>query len=630
MLFTSFLFILVIGVVAYAAVAASLVADLPFSPFIFPITFTLAGLAIITLAPRLRVLLAPQPPALPQTQTWKARLQTWAFNYLLYFALLPVVVLLLILPALQIGYHGLFHSGYVYQILLRGLPPENVTLPGFPPNDYWPYHVYLALLSRLFNAPPPFVSAISNILLLGMSCLWVAALWKSLTRSDATPPAFYVLFPLLGSNLLYILNVKLAGWLDLPAQLAPDVRLDIPLIRFVNFNGFSLGILLFLAALYFADRLLRNDFNPHNASLLVFLGAAALLFHATTGIFIFGVLIPSLILSRLFDRSHPRPSRSDLAWSWPAILKWILPAALFLLPIGIFLLRAAGAMGAKTALELFSWTDVSSIFVVAYPVAIFFFLELKRAWKERDTPVLFLSFITLLGFLLAIFIKLPDGNEYKFIHLSSITLILVAALRLKHCSENRSADVSPPDVLTSKIRAPISTVLGKGLTALITLLLVYNIAYDTWFFYTTYAYRHKVGINYNGQHVTLNRDDFAPFAWIREHTSPDTVIVQPFNSKDWSYGYFSERLPYVVAGHIYNEGLPETAVRQDQVVRLYDTSLPVGQRTEIVRAIRQSLARPIAVIYPADAAFQSAMAAEFGVPGEAIGNAVVIYVLNLP
>lgn len=161
--------------------------------------------------------------------------------------------------------------------------------------------------------------------------------------------------------------------------------------------------------------------------------------------------------------------------------------------------------------------------------------------------------------------------------------------------------------------------------------MVYNTGYGTWFFYTTYTHRHKADITYSGQHITLDTTDFAPFAWIREHTPSDTIIVQPMNSKDWNYGYFSERLPYIVAGHIYNEGIPETAIRADQVKRLYDPGTPVGERIEIVRAILQSLGpRPVAVIYLADAAFQSAMESTFGVAGERVGDTTIIFVLRNP
>jgi hypothetical protein len=634
MLLFSFLFILVLGLIGYCATVLALVFHVPFFPVVFPIIFSLAILAAIYFTARVRTWLPAPENDEPPAATWKERILRWSRDYLLYFSLAPIIVLLLFLPALQIGYHGLFHSGYVYQIILRGLPPENVTLPGTPANDYWPYHVYFALLTQLFNAPPPFVSAISNIVLLGMSCLWVAALWKSLTRRNAAP-AFYVLFPLLGSNLFYLLNVKLAGLLNLPAQLAPDLRLDIPIIRFVNFNGFSVGILLFLAALYFADRLLSADINRRDLSLLTFLGAAALLFHATTGIFIFAVLIPSLIVARLLDRSRPIPSASDLTRSGRAILGWILPAGLFLLSIGIFILRAASAMAVKTTVELFSWTDVSSIFIMVYPVAIFFILEFLRAWKERDIPVLFLSIVTLWGFLLAIFIKLPDGNEYKFIHLSSTTLILVAALNFSGRAQKytvvRNGIPQPPESAGYHPAPRKSKLWRNGLLAFLTLALVYNTGYGTWFFYTTYTHRHKADITYSGQHITLDTADFAPFAWIRDNTPADTVIVQPLNSKDWNYSYFSERLPYIVAGHIYNEGIPETAVRTDQVKRLYDPGQPVEKRIEIVRAILQSLgARPVAVIYPVDAEFQSAIESEFGFTGQVVGDATIIFVLRNP
>lgn len=605
MIFASFLFMLVLGIIASIAVAASLLAPIPFSPFIFPLLFVTVSFAVLLAAPRLRAFLS-----LPDIFESSASDAAASFRgRWLYVILLPAVLLLLFVPGVQFGYHGLFHSGYVYDIFLRGLPPENVTLPGAPANDYWPYHLYLALLAAIFNAPPPFVSALSNILILGMALLWMSAIWK--THRLETPSAFEVLFPLFGANLFYLLNLLLARWLKFPAEWRPDARLDLPLIRFVNFNGFSLGILFFLAALFIALRILREGETLRDATLLIFLGGSAILFHATTGVYLFAALIPSLIAARLLDRSRPLPSASSLTRSGFALAGWILLPVIFLLPPGLFLLRSAAALGAKTTLELFSPKDLSSIFVMIYPAAPFFFVGMKMAWKERQTSRLFLAILSLWGFLLAFFIALPDGNEYKFIHLSSIAFLMVALAGIKEVASH-------------------SARRGRAVFAVVLIALVVNTLFGSWAIYDTYSRRHNLNVSYRATHVTLEQADFEPFAWIRDNTPPETIIVQPLTSKDWNYGYFSERLPYVVFGHIYNESLPETAIRVEQMERLYDPAVPLAERIAIVNAIRQMLKRPIALLYSADLAFRSAMESRFGVAGEAIGAKIHIFLLDVP
>jgi hypothetical protein len=592
MLPLSLLFVLALLLIGYLVSTLALIAPFPFSPIIFPTTFILTVLAAIYFAPTVRAWL--DLPAAPPASNPR----NWIRNNLLYLALAPILLLLLFLPSLQIGYHGLFHSGYVYDILLRGLPPENVTLPGYPANDYWPYHVYLALIVTLFQVPPPFASALSNILLLGLSCLWVAAIWKRLQQDSA--PAFYVLFPLLGANLFFFLNALL------PPSFAPDLRLDISLTRFVNFNGFSVGILFFLVALFLALRVLANGLTLRDFYLLVALGGGALLFHATTGLYLFAVLAPTLLLTLLPARKRLFPS----TLSGRALLEWILLPALFLLPPALFLLRAADAMAVKTTFEFFNATDLASILVMTYPLAIFFFPAATRAWKTRDLPILFLSLLALWGFVLAFFLKLPDGNEYKFIYLSSAAYVLVAMTRVKEI-------VSQPGTWR------------KALVIFLGLALVYNIGYGTWAFYDMYSHRHQSEITYQGIHVTLAQDDFAPFVWIREHAPADTVVVAPFTSKDWNYEYFSERLPYVVAGHIYNEGLPETRARRLQLEGLYDPARPVAERMEILRDIVANIGRPVALVYPADKEFNAAIAKAFPSRAERVGN-FVVYLLNLP
>lgn len=605
MIFASFLFMLVLGIIASIAVAASLLAPIAFSPFVFPFLFVTVSLAVLLAAPRLRAFFSP-PDALASGVSDAAALlrDRW-----LFVILVPVILLLLFVPGVQFGYHGLFHSGYVYDILLRGLPPENVTLPGAPANDYWPYHLYLALLARIFNAPPPFVSALSNILLLGMALLWMSAIWK--THRLETPSAFDILFPLLGANLFYLLNFLLAHWLKLPAEWQPDVRLDLPLIRFVNFNGFSLGILFFLAALFIALRILREGETLRDATLLIFLGGSAILFHATTGVYLFAALIPSLIAARLLDRARPLPSASSLARSGFTLAGWIFSTGLFLLPAALFLLRSAAAMGAKTTLEPFSSQDIASIFVMTYPAIPFFVIGTRQAWNARQASTLFLAILSLWGFLLAFFIALPDANEYKFIHLSSIAFLMVALAGLKEFASH-------------------SARWGRAVLAVALIALVANTLFGSWATYDTYSRRHNLDVSYRDTHVTLEQADFKPFAWIRDNAPPDTIVIQPLTSKDWNYGYFSERLPYVVAGHIYNENIPETAIRVEQMKRLYDPAAPVAERIAIVDATRQIVKRPVAVVYFADPAFRAAMQARFGVAGEAVGGQIYIFLLDAP
>ncbi|MBV6397045.1 MAG: hypothetical protein HFACDABA_02649 [Anaerolineales bacterium] len=602
MLFFSLFFMFVIGAIAFVAVVASLFTPVPFFPFIFPLLFAAVTLAGLLAAPHIRrcTTLSDLTPR----QTFASPRTSW-----LYIIIVPAVFLLLFAPGIQFGYHGLFHSAYVYEIL-RGLPPENVTLPGYPANDYWPYHVYLALLSRLLDAPPPFVSALSNIFILGMCLLWSSALWK-LLAGPAASSALDVLFPLLGANLFYLPNLFLARQFLLPAVWQPDPRLDFSLVRFINFNGFSLGILFFLAAFFTALKILREGETRRDASLLIFLGGSALLFHATTGVYLFAALIPCLIVTRLLDRSRPLPSASFLTQNGFALVGWLLLSGLFLLPAALFLLRSAAAMEVKTTLELFSPRDMTSIFVMIYPAIPFFILAATRAWKEKQTILLFPAVLALWGFLLALFVRLPDGNEYKFIYLSSIAFLMVALMGMKDFASR----------FTNGGRA----VLIIAVTALVA-----NTLVGTWTMYDVYSRRHNVRVTYHGAHVTLDRPDFAPFAWIRENTPPETVILQPLTSKDWNYGYFSERLPYVVAGHIYNEGIPAAAARIAQVNRLYDPAVPIAERIAVVEAVRLSLNRPIAVLYSADPAFRSAMELRFGVMGEALGDQTYIFLLDAP
>ncbi len=609
----------VIGIIGWLVNALALVANAPFSPLVFPIIPMLAILAGIFLYFHLRSTSTPPPAADELTPKQKLLQQVW--TYLPYLILLPGVILLIFLPSLQFGYHGPFHSAYAYQIMNRGIPPENATLPGYPVNDYWPYHALLAILSHFFSAPPPFVSMLLNITMLAVAFTLLNVLWKALIRDAKPAPALFIIFILLSSNLLYFVNWQTIKWLvGIPSLKSVavwlssvDYRLELQFFHFLNFSAFPVGVAFFLGCLAVAERILREGLTLKDGALFVIFIASALLYHATTGVFLLAVLTPTLLFLFFLDADR-RASFLDL-WRGRRymLVGLILLGILILLPVGLFILQSSQAMPAKTTVEWFSSADLASIFAQTYPVLVFFIWGMVKAWKEKQAFLLFVSLAALWGFLLAIIIKLPDNNEYKFIFLASICVNLIAALQLQTIASGRG-------------------VWPKALITLLVLATLSKVGYDSWRFYDMYTRRHKdVEIVYKDAHVLLQQKEYEPFNWVQENTPPDTVIIQAANSKDWNYGYFTERLPYVVMGHIYNDGIPETAIRQKLIDTLYDQSLSVEARIAALQEIIRSMPdRPLVLLYPYLDVFAEAMEETFGVKGIRFTKDPVIYFLPPP
>jgi hypothetical protein len=425
---------------------------------------------------------------------------------------------------------------------------------------------------------------------------------------------------LLRSNLLFFVNTQVIEWLAAVPSLSPvavwlnktDYRLVLQYFHFLNFSGFPVGVVFFLGCLVLAERILRNGLTVKEGSLFIFFILSALLYHATTGIFLLVVLAPILLVLNFKDASR----RVQVLVFWknnrPHLVGLTLLAGLAFLPVAIFILQSSEAMPAKTTLEWFSSQDLASIFAQTYPVAIFFIWGMVRAWKKNETFLLFVSLAALWGFLLAIIVKLPDNNEYKFIFLASVCVNIVAAYQLRAIASQKG-------------------IWTKTLLTLFVFALTYKVGYDTWRFYDMYTRRHKVEIVYKDEHVSLAQKEYEPFDWVRDNTPPDTVIIQALNSKDWNYSYFSERLPYVVSGHIYNEGFPETQNRLDLIKTLYDQTLSVELRIDALKEIIRSMPdRPLVLLYPYLDVFAEAMNENFGVKGIRFTKDPVIYVLPQP
>ncbi|MEW6268677.1 MAG: hypothetical protein AB1689_05195, partial [Thermodesulfobacteriota bacterium] len=536
------------------------------------------------------------------------------FRALPLLALMPAIVAVLGSVRLQISHHGYFHSAYVYQVLAGHVPPENVTLPGYASNTYWPYHALLAALVALLSIPPPLAAALLNLALLagtlGFAWLLVRELHGPVPRGFAPALALFAVF---GANAFGWLHALLLGSAGLPLQpramvLFGDVRLATLLAKFANFTGASLGVYFYVFLVLVAVRVLRRRARGFDLVLaaLALLGTLAL--HAITGAFVAAGFPPAMAVAALLAaRRAPGESGKVLAWrslgdlraplAGLAARRGLRMALLVLLVLGApvlaFMAHASSEFPEAPRIGL---PDAYALSVVAvsYPLLPFFGAGVVRALRRRDAAVSFLALVCVGGYALASVLSISGRNEYKFIYLGSVALCLVAL-----------------EPITALLRCSASgwRRAGRAVAVLALLLACVNVALfgvallrSPGFADATFAYR--------GRHVVAEPPAMVPpgtgleyhdlFEWIRGHTAPETVVVTPLLMRDRSVLYvLAERLPYVVDGMHYNRGLPEFARRAELVAALYDVAAPAEQRAAALAAIRASLpGRPLVLVYP--------------------------------
>ncbi len=534
----------------------------------------------------------------------------WALVVLL--ALLPTVIAVIASPRVQISHHGYFHSAYVHQVIAGMVPPENVTLPGHPSNTYWPYHALLAAMVTLLGVPAPLASALLNLILLAGSLGWSAAiaceLYGPLRRGLGGVVAVFGLF---GANLLgglYWLMYVAAGTPAEPRVLVllGDTRLATLLAKFANYTGAALGVYFYVFVLLVTVRLLRGRARPFDLLLAAaaLLGAFAL--HAITGAFIAagfplaaaaGALLAAALDGRLPAALAPaRVSATLRGWLGPhAVPTLVGVIALLVLaaPVLHFVASASSEFPEPPRIGL---PDAYALSIVAtsYPLLPFFVLGIVHGWRRRDASVLFLALVCLGGYALASVVSISGRNEYKFIYLGSIGLCLVALEPIVRVLRDAAG-----------ARRPVLRALAW--TAL--LLPCLNVA--------TFGIGQIRGplwadptFAYDGSHVVaapgappspgtgLELADL--FAWVRDNTPADTVVVVPLLFRDRSVLYvLAERVPYVVDGMHYNRGLPDFQLRAAQVAALYGPTSSIDERAAALHDIAATLPeRSKVLVYP--------------------------------
>jgi hypothetical protein len=548
--------------------------------------------------------------------------QSRVVAYIPYLILLPGLAAVLLSTRIQISFHGFFHSGYVYQILANHTPPENPILPGFPANIYWLYHAFLAASADLTGVAPPLLSIAVNILTLIATIILAAQLGRSqgLIRSQLLL-TLGVLFMLFGENLFGILHVLLMNVLRIdlvhiilpgaPYSTAQPLTIDSyiePMAlgngrlsnlwhKFLNFNGFPLGIMYYVWALFIAARMIKEQMRHIDIALLILAMVGGLAFHTTSGLFIVLVIPVAIFATRLTlvlaDKDYYfAPKLSIVADMYQKVYSGDLRGRVLLagalisgIPITLYVAQAARALPGSGRVQIVNLINIFSVLIAIYPVLPLFVSSTIGALRNRDRGVVFLAFTSIFGYGMACIAVLPEDNQYKFVYLASIPACLIAFLAINNLllSVNRRSSVWGKIAIT-------------GISILLFMNLLYvGLAYmwSSWFSDRSFGYE--------GTHVTSDGRGYRDiFTWVRDNTLPNTLVVAPLVPKaNTELFILSERLPYVADWDEFAAGIPEYDVRRNVVDDFYAAEGPIERKIAAVNYIRGfHLARPIVIIVP--------------------------------
>ena len=520
-------------------------------------------------------------------------------------ALLPLLPLLIFLPLFyteltsptqQVMGHIDIHAGYINQLRFGAAPPENVFVAGHPANYYWLFHAPLAALVELTELPSPQLSALLNLFAIVISFCLLADILVALGLAERRTLwlGFAIVLVYCALNILgppALLSRLLAG--DTEARVThrlmllpgADRRLHDVMSKMLNFNSMAIATLCFITALHVSLRFLRDRLDRLGLILLSACVAVCLAIRPEAALYIVVALLGGLALAGFalcFDkRAHARRPQALVVATirrlHPRFLAlWLVVSAGLTLPLLHYLFNFAQQHEANIWIEPTSYYNALML-LAALPVFLpLFLVQTWFAWRERRWMIWFLQGAGMIGLALAAVLRLPDYGQYKFVFFLSILFALSGLLALKNLARSAGSRLS-------KFARLLTICLVALAFAKIVIVKVSN---------DIDAEQREFG--YDGKHILL-LDDFASperlaaYAWIREQTPFDAVVVAPPYLDIYEYAVFERQIYARDRHNHYTRYIGDWYERIDHMLQLFGYE-PVEQSySDLLAAMRAQL-----------------------------------------
>lgn len=357
----------------------------------------------------------------------------YAGYFCIFFVCLVILLILLVAPLInsteaQLSYHGLFHSSIIYQIIKGNIPPHNPALYKYPINTYWAYHLWLGILMNVLNISPPQASVLNNFItmltLIGIIYLTSRILYPYNRLANLLAP-FYIFsavnilgFLVFLSNFIF----KFRDW-KLLEKFQPTYEFFLSPLdkawlvslfpKFLNFTGFSLGILYISAMIFLVSKILKSKIYKYCYFFFYLFLLGAFLFHPTSAIISLTAIFLGVLL--MFKSQ-------DI--SCKIILSVILSgisSLFYLYPIWDALKSYRIGLGITPVFL----KDV----IWAYFLVIFFIIK-HFFYKKKEIIYLFLPILFILLIAESIFLKFYDINQEKIGLAASIPAGIILSFEL--------------------------------------------------------------------------------------------------------------------------------------------------------------------------------------------------------
>jgi hypothetical protein len=414
------------------------------------------------------------------------------------------------------------HCGIVYQILERGIPPEDPRFAGLHLNYVWFFNLYIGLLARVHDGNPFVLMSAMNVLDVALMA-WLAyvlgwMVWRS--RGGALGTA---LLTCCGFNALMLLLWPLRGirglsefahgvvhtswspplfrihsWEIMSDLGAPHTWIENFVDKFATGTSINYTWLLMLLLLWAWVRLMRS--RQAGAWIIAALASAGMqLWHGVVGLSVIPVAACAVVFLLALRRAWPwLPPASRLVEFGIAILLGFLATVPYIFSISRgWDAKQSGLHVSPIHLDLTMTLTLVTSCAFALAVA---WSPMVSAWRERNAEPMMLTTYAAGIYAFSLLIALPNQNEAKFAFEAFVPLALLGGANFSNWIDNVRARTG---------RAGLA-VLAVLLAAPLVLTLV--------------------GFTLDRERLTYPALNPAPgenemYAWISSHTPRDMVFV---------------------------------------------------------------------------------------------------------
>lgn len=319
------------------------------------------------------------------------------------------------------SFHGLMHSGVVYEIMHGNIPPQNPLVGGQPLLYPWGHTFLAAMISKSLNISPPWAFAAINVFSYIGIAYFVFKVSNLLIR-DSRANSFSILTAIFCSTWIarYDKGLFLKHF-----NIVVDLR-PIPIFnKILNANGVPIGFLFYMIFIYVLLLIFTN--RRKYKILLLFLLTSV----AGVGFFYFQ-LFPGLLgsFAIFFSVKVLQYLRNKNGENLRKIILTSIAICLGTLVILPYALSFTANASNRVVLlnPVFVWQDFLNFLLLSLPLLIILLASHKNLKKLNGQSLTNLATLFAGAFLAYICVHLPKNNDYKFLIQATVLLGIIGGI----------------------------------------------------------------------------------------------------------------------------------------------------------------------------------------------------------